>query len=116
MIKGLVASVLNRRELVVNIGSAHGVKRGMKFQILTKEPTEIHDPVTGEVLGMVSSEKARVQVVDVQPRLSVCRTYRKVARAMYAIEVPTESPDEMRLINLGDSAVQVLSDEGDAIR
>lgn len=74
IIEGKVAAILNDRELVINKGKNSGVKPDMLFGIL--QTTEgIKDPDTGEVLGSVESVKIRVKVVDVQPKLSVCRTY-----------------------------------------
>ncbi len=74
LIEGKVAAILNERELVINKGKIMGVKKEMIFGVLeTREG--IQDPDTGEVLGSVESVKIRVKVVDVQPKLSVCRTY-----------------------------------------
>ncbi len=75
-IEGLVAGILTERELIINVGDEQGVQNGMKFQVLTDVPTEVTDPKTGEVLGVVAREKVRVMAVKVEPRFSVCRTYR----------------------------------------
>jgi|SRR5215204_3696076 len=75
-IEGLVAGILTERELIINVGDEQGVQNGMKFQVLTDVPTEVTDPKTGEVLGVVAREKVRVMAVKVEPRYSVCRTYR----------------------------------------
>ena len=75
LIIGRVATILNSRELVINKGSISGVKLGMKFKVLAEKPIEIFDPGTGEELGIVDREKIRVQAVDVQERLTVCKTY-----------------------------------------
>ncbi len=71
---GLVAGILNDRELVINIGEQAGVKVGMKFKVLDKEVL-VKDPATGEELGTVQREKIRVKVFDVQPKLAMARTY-----------------------------------------
>jgi hypothetical protein len=74
LIEGKVATILNERELVINKGETAGVTKDMIFGVLeTREG--IRDPDTKEVLGSVESVKIRVKVVDVQPKLSVCRTY-----------------------------------------
>lgn len=74
LIEGKVAALLNERELVINKGETSGITKDMIFGVLvTKEG--IKDPDTGEVLGSVEAIKIRVKVVDVQPKLSVCRTY-----------------------------------------
>lgn len=76
LLSGKVAAILNARELVINKGSASGVMLGMKFKVLSDEPTEIYDPETQEKIGVLDREKVRVKVVEVQENLSVCRTYK----------------------------------------
>lgn len=75
-IEALVAQVLNAKELVINKGSADGVKVGMRFAILNRKGKGITDPTTGEELGSVELEKAVVKIVRVYDRLSVGRTFR----------------------------------------
>ncbi len=72
-IEGKVAAVLNDRELVINKGESSGVKPGMIFGV--PEEREIQDPDTKEELGSVEIIKIRVKVVDVKPKMSICRTY-----------------------------------------
>jgi hypothetical protein len=75
-LQGKVAAVLNERELAINIGASHGVEPGMKFKVLAEQPAEIYDPETNELLGTIDREKVRVQVVEIQEKFSICRTYR----------------------------------------
>jgi hypothetical protein len=75
-ITGKVARVLNTRELVINRGSAHGVKRGTVFEVLDPDGSDIPDPDSGEIIGSVFRPKVRVRVTDVQPELAVASTYR----------------------------------------
>lgn len=76
-IRGKVSGVLNERELTINIGSKHGVHKGMKFKILADKPIEVHDPDSNEVLGTVDREKVQVQVSEVDEKFSICKTFRK---------------------------------------
>lgn len=76
LIEGKVARVLNSRELVVNRGSEHGVRRGMVFEVLDDTGSEIRDPETGEIIGSVFRPKVRVRVMSVEPLLAVASTYR----------------------------------------
>ncbi len=76
-LEGSVAQILNERELVINIGSTRGVRRGVKFAVLAPEPSEIFDPETGELLGVVDREKVRVQAREVHERFTICATYEK---------------------------------------
>lgn len=74
-IVGQVARVLNSREIAINRGSQHGVQTGMRFAVLARDEEEIEDPETGEVLGTVKRPKVKVEVVRVEDRFSVARTY-----------------------------------------
>lgn len=76
-IRGKVARVLNSRELALNLGSEHGVRIGMFFDILDPKGDNITDPDTGEIIGSIERAKVRVKVVSVQARLSVASTYKK---------------------------------------
>jgi hypothetical protein len=73
VIEGKVAAILNDRELVINKGETSGVKSGMIFGVL--EEKEVQDPDTKEELGLIEIVKIRVKVVDVKPKMSICRTY-----------------------------------------
>lgn len=75
-IRGKVARVLNSRELALNIGSDHGVRDGMLFDVLDQKGEDIIDPDTGDVLGSIERPKVRVRVVSVQGKLSVASTYK----------------------------------------
>lgn len=77
-IEGKVATVLNERELVLNIGADEGVEVGMRFKILYPGGIEITDPDTNEPLGNVEWPKTEVKVVSVQPHMAVGRTFRTV--------------------------------------
>ena len=79
-IRGKVAAILTKRELILNIGSADAVTLGMKFVILNSKGIDVRDPDSGEVLGSVEVPKTVVKVVRVDDEhLSVARTFRKIA-------------------------------------
>ena len=77
LIKGKVAKILNSRELVINKGSEDGVMMGMKFDIMDPTGVDIIDPDTKINLGSVLRPKVRVEIINLQDRLSVARTYKK---------------------------------------
>jgi len=77
LIEGKVAQVLNEREVAINIGTEHGVKRGMEFEILSEKPIVITDPDTGDEIGTREQPKVRVKAVEVQARMSVASTYER---------------------------------------
>lgn len=75
MIEGRVAQVLNERELIINRGLAHGVSRGMKFEVLASEPLKVVDPEDGTDLGEVDRAKVKVRASSVHDRFAICETY-----------------------------------------
>ncbi|HXI89434.1 MAG TPA: hypothetical protein VNO24_05395, partial [Blastocatellia bacterium] len=75
-VEGKVATIINERELAINIGSNAGVQEKMTFKVLAATPLEIRDPETNEVLGIVEQEKVRVKAIEVRERLTICKTYR----------------------------------------
>ena len=79
-IRGSVARILNSRELVINRGSANGVRKGMFFSVLDPRTEDIRDPETSEILGSVQRPKTFVKIVTVEDRLSVGRTFRQFNR------------------------------------
>jgi hypothetical protein len=136
-VRGLVAQLLNERELVINRGQSDGVQLGMRFAVLNRHGTGIKDPESGETLGSVEVEKAVVKIVRVHDRLSVGRTFRTLqtpggplsglAEAMALMSRPSRtevetlraagkedrlelSPDES-LIRIGDPVVETRGDE-----
>jgi hypothetical protein len=76
-LKGRVAGIINERELAINIGIKEGVKKGMKFKVLSSEPYLIQDPETGKELGKIDRPKVSVKVSEVFEEFSICETYRK---------------------------------------
>ncbi len=122
-IEGKVAGILNKWELVLNVGAADGVQVGMRFAVLNPSGVKIKDPDTNVVLGSVDLEKAVVKVVRVQERICVTRTFRKVSlfssytvptletlpvdASAYAVK-PTEQ--QARIRN-GDVVIQVVGEE-----
>jgi hypothetical protein len=73
---GRVASILNAKEIAINLGSIHGVEIGMIFAVLAESPLEIRDPSTGEILDRIDREKVRVKVTEVREKISIFSTFR----------------------------------------
>lgn len=78
LIKSKVARVLDSREIAIAAGSQQGVKIGMYFDVLDPKGEDILDPDTGDVLGSINRPKVRVKITQVQQRLSVASTFKKV--------------------------------------
>jgi hypothetical protein len=75
-IRGCVARIFSSRELVINRGSAHGVTKGMIFDVLDPDAVDIRDPGTHDVLGSVYRPKVRVRVSVVKEKLCVAETFK----------------------------------------
>lgn len=134
-IEGLVAGVLTARDLAINVGSDAGVREGMKFRVMSDAPIDIRDPETDEVLGTFPREKVRVRATEVNPRFSVCRTYRvfrtgggMLGRLAFMKSPPRqypetlkaedseylpELPEEESFVKKGDRVFQIMEEEDD---
>jgi hypothetical protein len=75
-IQGRVAKILSSRELVINRGTADGVRIGMVFDVLDPEAENIRDPETDEILGSVYRPKLPLKVSATEEHLAVARTFR----------------------------------------
>ena len=76
-IRGKVARILNSREMAINVGGDGGVTVGMRFDVMDQKGEDIRDPDTSELLGSVERPKVRVEISNVQKRLSVASTYKQ---------------------------------------
>jgi hypothetical protein len=73
VIQGKVVRVLSPTELVINLGSSHGVIEDSKF-IVFALGEEMKDPDTGESLGQLEIVKGRAEVKHVQEKMSTVRS------------------------------------------
>lgn len=87
-LRGKVVKVLNNRELVINRGREHGVRRGQIFRVLAKESKPIFDipedgsdgeegEESGEIIGYYRDTKTAVEVVETQEKTALARTFRE---------------------------------------
>lgn len=68
-IEGKIAKIVDQYTVILNVGSAGGVKEGMTF-VIFDQGDEVTDPDTGESLGRWEIVKGRVMVSHVQERIS----------------------------------------------
>lgn len=78
LVRAKVARVVNSTDLALNRGTEAGVEVGMRFAILSDAGADIKDPETGEILDSVEIAKTVVKVINVTPRVSIARTFRKM--------------------------------------
>ena len=74
LIEGKVAQILSEDILIINVGSAAGVKVGMAFAVLA-QGDEVKDPDTGDILGRWEVPKGCIRATHVQERISTCRGF-----------------------------------------
>lgn len=70
-VTGRVARILGDESIVINRGSAHGVKAGDRFVVFV-ESDEVKDPESGASLGRLEIVKARVVAAHVQEDMTTC--------------------------------------------
>jgi len=75
-ILGKVVRVLSPTELVVNLGSAHGISDTSRFVVFTPGD-ELTDPDTGEPLGQLEIVRGRAEAKHVQEKMSTIRSIEK---------------------------------------
>ena len=71
---GLVAGILSERRVVLNKGEEDGILGGDEFVVFTLEK-EVHDPKTGESLGILENIKGKGEVIHVQDHMCTIETY-----------------------------------------
>jgi hypothetical protein len=106
MLKGKIAAILNDRTVVINLGSAHGVKPGMKFAA-TYETGTITDPDNpNDSLGDLSFVIAEIQATNVQKKMTVCNIidpYIERFGLFATLTGQTESKIHSRAVKIADS-------------
>ena len=85
-----VVKILTETELVLGAGSDKGVEIGMEF-VIYENGEEIIDPATSESLGHLEIIKGYVLVVNVQEKLSVCKTKTRTITKTRTTTTPTIS-------------------------
>jgi hypothetical protein len=118
-IRGKVAAILSRRELVLNVGAADDVRVGKRFVILNSKGIDVKDPDTGKVLGTVEVPKTVVKVVRVDgDHLSVARTFRTIAGIPSILHSFSGSPERVETLDIasGSSLKAELSVEDSYIK
>ena len=70
----LVAEALDGRRVVLNKGTQDGISQGDKFLVFSLGG-EVHDPKTGESLGVLEKIKGKGKVIHVQEHLCTIETY-----------------------------------------
>lgn len=121
LVRGRVAAILSKREVVLNVGTDAGVEPGMRFVILNETGVAVTDPATGDEIGTVEVPKHVVKIVRVDgPRLSVARTFRviKGRPGLAGGNLFGPTPDRVEILNLeqGSTIKEDLEEDGAVVR
>src|SRR5260370_40048980 len=86
MIQTKIAQILSPTRVVLAAGSEQGVKEGTEF-VIFELSDPIFDPENGDPLGQLELVKGRVEVIQVQERLSRARTLTRRARCPSILDI-----------------------------
>ena len=73
-IKGKIAAIINDYEVVLNIGSEHGVTEGMIF-VIYELGENIKNPENEEDLGKLEIIKGIIKIKNVQEKMSFAESF-----------------------------------------
>lgn len=66
-----IVKIINEYQVVINVGSDDLIRDGQFLEVFVPG-TPIFDPETGDCLGTLDYVKAKLHVISVFPRMSVC--------------------------------------------
>ena len=66
-----IVKIINEYQVVINAGSNDLIHDGQFLEVFV-QGTPIFDPETGDDLGTLDYDKAKLHVINVFPRMSVC--------------------------------------------
>jgi len=67
----IVVEVIDDHTIVINRGSAHGVRKGERFLVYSVRKKEIIDPITKGSLGHLEINKGTGRVISVQDQMAI---------------------------------------------
>lgn len=115
MIIGKVAQIASDEEVVLNVGSQHGVKNDMEFAIYM-EGDHVIDPETKEDLGAIEIVKGRVRVYHVMEKMSLARAVLIEERVQSEYSVLAREIAGALHTRLRQSKLEVRNDEVSPIK
>lgn len=75
-VQGKVARIVSDREVILNRGSADGVRQGMYFAVMDPNPVEVNDPETDLPIGSFKRVKITLIADQVSEHLTLATTFR----------------------------------------
>ncbi|MFH1327632.1 MAG: hypothetical protein ABIH76_02080 [Candidatus Bathyarchaeota archaeon] len=100
LLKGKIARILTPHSVVITVGRIHGAREGMKF-IIYEEGEMITDPDTFAEIERLELVKGRVEVTNVQEKVSIAESFhieKKVYDPMYITTLKMFQPTEREVV------------------
>lgn len=83
-LRGRVAKIISPSKIAINLGLKDGVEVGMKF-IIYEEGEMICDPETRESLEPLELVKGKVEIINVQEKISIGESFEIISTTIDAI-------------------------------
>ena len=71
MKKIVVTKIINKYEILLNVGQSDGIRKESKFDVIGKLD-DVIDPITHESLGGLPYTKVRLKVKTLFPKMCIC--------------------------------------------
>ena len=99
-----IVKIINEYQVVINAGSDELIREGQHLEVFVRG-TPIVDPDTGDELGTLDYVKAKLRVINVFPRMSVCENRETETRnRLVALSAMFETT-EIRPLNIDSKEI-----------
>lgn len=82
MKKIVVTKIINKYEILLNVGQVDGIRKESKFDVIGKLD-DVIDPITHESLGGLPYSKVRLKVKTLFPKMCICEDEQNCDQAEY---------------------------------
>ena len=82
MKKIVVTKIINKYEVLLNVGQSDGIRKESKFDVIGKLD-DVIDPITHESLGGLPYTKVRLKVKTLFPKMCICEDEQNCDQAEY---------------------------------
>lgn len=97
MKKIVVTKIINKYEVLLNVGKDDGIDENSKFEIIGKL-NEVIDPVTQNSLGTLTYSKVKLKIKRLMPKMCICEDYQNGVQNAYVSKLLNSGMFETRTI------------------
>ena len=87
-----IIKIINEFSVVINAGSNYQIRDGQHLEVFVRG-TPVIDPDTGDDLGTLDYVKAKLRVVNVFPKMSVCENRETELNSLMSIAAALQSTE-----------------------